>query len=272
MDTEQRSDRAPALGWYLADPVRAVTEFGLHLASRPLRAHLPTGDGHPVLVIPGLLAADSSTRPLRGSLRRLGYHVHGWRLGRNIGPTEHIVDGMRDRLFELADRHGRPVTVIGWSLGGIFARELARRTPDAVRQVITLGSPIRLECESQTRAFSAFEQYSHLHVEKWELPLEHGCEPLAVPATSVYSRTDGIVAWEACLDEVGPRTENIAVVGSHIGLGHNPGVLWAVADRLAQPEGTWRPFRSTPLWRRLFPNPVDLLPAPLRKPAGGVAA
>ena len=113
---------------------------------------LPRGDGHPVLVLPGLLADDVSTRTLRAVLRRLGYDVHGWGLGRNIGPTAACVTGMRDLLDHLADKHGKPVTLIGWSLGGIFARDLARRTPDSVRQVVTLGSPFRLARNSQSRA------------------------------------------------------------------------------------------------------------------------
>jgi pimeloyl-ACP methyl ester carboxylesterase len=253
--------RAPALTWYLTEPARAFGEYGLFLATAaPLRPALPRGDGHPVLVLPGLLAADSSTRALRRELRGMGYAVHGWQLGRNIGPTAHAVEGMRRRLDELADRHGRAVSIIGWSLGGLFARELARRRPDAVRQVITLGSPIRMECESQTRAHRVFERYSHLHVERWQLPLEHGCDPLPVPATSIYSRTDGIVSWRASLDEPSRLAENIAVVSSHCGLGHHPAVLWAVADRLAQPAGRWRPFRAPAVLRGAFPRPDEYVP------------
>lgn len=260
--TGHDSHSAPPLVWYLTDPARAVAEYGLHLASGPLRAALPRGDGRPVLVLPGLLAADGSTRPLRGALRRLGHQVHGWRLGRNVGPTQRCVTGLRDRLRELADRHGTAVSVVGWSLGGIYARELARRAPESVHQVVTLGSPIRLECEEQTRAHSAFERYAHLHVERWTLPLEHGCDRLPVPATSVYSRYDGIVSWRACLDEPGPRAENIAVIGSHLGLGHHPAVLWAVADRLAQPAGEWKPFTPPSLLRHAFPKPDEFEPLP----------
>ena len=217
---------------------------------------LPRGDGHPVLVLPGLLAADSSTRALRTLLRGLGYFVHGWRLGRNIGPTAEAVRGMRDRLDELGQRHGRSVTLLGWSLGGIFARDLARRSPEAVRQVITLGSPFRLARHGQSRAHRAFERYSHLHVEHRQLPLEQEeVAALAVPATSIYSRVDGIVSWRACLDTPSATAENIAVLGSHLGLGHHPAVAWAVADRLAQPDGAWAPFRPPPLLSYAFPRP-----------------
>lgn len=262
METTSKAGGAPALALYLTEPVRAAGEYATFRAARWATA-LPRGDDHPVLVLPGLLSADRSTRPLRHALRALGYHAHGWRLGRNIGPTAQAVTGMRARLDELAERHGRPVTVIGWSLGGIFARALGRRMPDAVRQVITLGSPIRMEHTSQARAYAAFERYSHLHAERWDLPLERGSAPLQVPSTSIYSRTDGIVAWQACLDLPAPNAENIPVFGSHVGLGCNLAALWAVADRLAQPEGTWQPFRPTPLWRRFLRATTAPLPGPV---------
>lgn len=269
--TDEERRAAPSLTWYLTDPARAVAEYGLHLALGPLLPALPRGDGHPVLVLPGLLAGDGSTRALRRDLRRLGYFVHGWRLGRNVGPTERCVTGLRERITEIADRHGTAVSLVGWSLGGIYARELARRAPEAVRQVITLGSPIRLECEAQTRAHGVFERFSHLHVEEWTLPLEHGCDPLPVPATSIYSRCDGIVSWRACLDEPSPRAENIAVLASHLGLGHHPAVVYAVADRLAQPEGRWAPFRPPSLLRPVFPEPDEFVPLP-EEPAGAARA
>src|SRR3954447_9261935 len=177
----QLVQKPPPLAYYLTETPRAAAEYALHVAARPLQVTLPRGDGHPVLVLPGLLAGDVSTRALRGALRAAGYRVHGWRLGRNIGPTAQATAGMRDRLDDIHQRYGRRVSVIGWSLGGIFARELARSAPTAVRQVITLGSPFRLAHVSQTRAHRLFERFSHLHVGRWELPLEHGRGPLPVP-------------------------------------------------------------------------------------------
>ncbi|SFK56898.1 esterase/lipase family protein [Geodermatophilus ruber] len=245
----------PTLPLYLTEPARGAVDFGLFLAAWPLIPALPQGDGHPVLVLPGLLADDASTRVLRAVLRQLGYRVHGWRLGRNIGPTAECVTGMRDRIDDLSDRYGHPISLVGWSLGGIFARDLARQTPDSVRQVITLGSPFRLVRPSQSRAVRVFERYTHLHVGNLELPLQSEAVPLTVPASSIYSHQDGIVAWQACLDRPGPRTENIAVRASHLGMGHNPAVLYAVADRLAQPEGCWQPFRPPVFLRPAFPRP-----------------
>ena len=164
------------------------------------------------------------------------------------------------RISRIGDSSGRPVTVIGWSLGGIFARDLARRDPDSVRQVITLGSPFRLVRYSQSRASRVFEHYSHLHVEQRTLPVEPDGVPMPVPATSIYSHYDGIVHWQTCLDTPGERCENIAVMASHLGLGHHPASLWAVADRLAQPEGVWRPFKAPLFLRPAFPKPA--VPAP----------
>ena len=267
----RRTHDGPGLPLYLSEPGRAVADFGLYLAARPLVTRLPRGDGHPVLVLPGLLADDVSTRALRAVLRRLDYRVHGWGLGRNIGPTAICVKGMRDRLDHLTDRYGRPVSLIGWSLGGIFARDLARRSPGSVRQVITLGTPFRLARATQSRATRVFERYSHLHVEHRALPLESDVGPLPVPATSIYSHLDGIVAWQACLDTPSARCENIAVMASHLGLGHHPAAIWAIADRLAQPEGTWQPFTAPRFLRPAFPRPdepvADIPAAAVREPA-----
>jgi pimeloyl-ACP methyl ester carboxylesterase len=250
-------DMRPGLGLFLSDFPRGVGDFGLFVAAAPLlRRTAPRGDGHPVLVLPGLMAADSSTRVLRGYLRRLGYHVHGWRLGRNVGPTRATIDGMGQRLDALLERHSRKMCVLGWSLGGNNAREIARRRPDDIRQVITLGSPFNMKDGTQSRAHRTYQRYAHLHVDGGALRSGGTAGPLSVPATSVYTKLDGIVSWRACLDEEGPLSENVAVIGSHVGLGHNPAALWVIADRLAQPEGSWRPFVPPRAARRLFPRPA----------------
>ena len=152
--TIARPDRgitAPGPLLHLTAPARAALDFGLLTTSAPLFAALPRGDGHPVLVLPRLGATDSSTITLRAVLRRLGYRTYRWRLGRNIGPTQRAVHGRRARLDQLTTRFGQPVSLIGWSLGGNYARQLARRTVHAVRQVITLGSPIRLAQRPEPR-------------------------------------------------------------------------------------------------------------------------
>ncbi len=253
--TPHRGDSAPGHLLYLTDPARAVVDYTLLAYSTPLLAALPRGDNHPVLVLPSLHATDASTLTLRTVLKGLGYRTHGWQLGRNIGPTIKAVQGMRARLDYLTNRYQRPVTLIGWSLGGIYARQLARRTPQAVRQVITLSSPIRLVRHEQSRVNRLFHLHAHQHIEPLNLPLEHNDGPLPVPATSIYTPLDGIVAWRTCLDEPSPRAENIAVLASHFGIAYHPATLWAVADRLAQPADQWKPFQPPLLLRSAYLTP-----------------
>jgi hypothetical protein len=247
-----RPDRgiiAPGPLVYLTEPARAAVDFGLLTTSAPLLAALPPGDGHPVLVLPGLGATDSSTITLRAVLRRLGYRTYRWRLGRNIGPTKRAVHGRRARLDQLTTRFGQPVSLIASSLGGIYARQLARHTGHAVRQVITLGSPSRLGRKGQSHANRLVGDYSHWHIGTWDLPVVHGDGPLPVPTTSIYSPLDGILAWRTGVNEPAPQAEHIAVSASHLGFGHHRAVIWAIADRLAQPAGHWAPFRLPPLLR-----------------------
>jgi pimeloyl-ACP methyl ester carboxylesterase len=237
---------------------RTVAGYALFLAAEPLLHRAPSGDGHPVLVLPGFLADDRSTVLLRCHLRSLGYATHGWHLGRNVGPTKEIVDGMRRSLDALVDEHGRRVSLIGWSLGGVYARELARVAPGEVRQAITLGSPFRLTSLGQTRTGRLYERYRPRHEARYQVPpYTAGHDPLTVPSTAFYTRTDGIVAWQTCVQPVGPISENIEVRGSHCGLGHNPGVAFAISDRLAQPDGEWQAFTPPGALRYLFPRPVD---------------
>jgi pimeloyl-ACP methyl ester carboxylesterase len=224
---------------------RALLEFAAFLAAYPLLRRAPAGDGHPVLVLPGFMASDFSTRALRRFLRARGYGAHGWNLGRNVGPTRETVDGLGRRFRELQERYGRRLSLIGWSLGGIYARELARRLPDDVRQVITLASPFRdLEATNVPRLLRTRREP---HPNEAALRAQLAA-PLTVPMTAIYSRTDGIAAWESCATPPGPRCENIEVESSHLGIGHHPVVLLTIADRLAQPEGTWTPFRPPAGW------------------------
>ena len=227
----------------LAEAPRATLELAATSTLAPLLAADRRGDGHPVLVLPGFLQHDLSTVVLRAHLRWLNYSVSGWQLGANMGSTESVISGLRTRLASLAESTGEKVTIIGWSLGGLYAHELARRTPGLVRQVVTLGSPIRLGGRRGRSTSAAFDRIAHMHLaaplvaRPWR---ETGS--LRVPATSVYSRSDGIVPWRACHLSPGKRRENIEVFSSHTGLGHNPTVLHLLADRLAQPEHRWKPF------------------------------
>ncbi|MEN6542319.1 alpha/beta hydrolase [Parvibaculum sp.] len=208
--------------------LRVFLELGSMVPALPALMHAPRGDGHPVLVLPGMLTSDGSTVVLRRYLQALGYQVHPWKLGMNWGPSEKIRQGVRDRFKELSDRYQRRVSIIGWSLGGIYARELAREQPSLVRQVITLGSPFA----AGYRMDGSYDP---------ELAKRLRVAP-PVPCTAIYSKTDGVVPWEACRETEGPQTDNIEVQASHMGMSVNPLVLWAIADRLALPEGAWQPF------------------------------
>ena len=238
---------------------RAFFEFGAFAAAAPWLRIIGRGDRHPVLVLPGFTASDRSTVALRSTLTSQGYWTHGWRLGQNVGPTDRVLHGIRDRLHQLHTRHGRRVSVIGWSLGGIYARELARINPDAVRQVITLGSPFRMTLNDRSAATALFDKMRDaygFHLESLAVS-EADRPPLPVPSTAIYTRTDGIVRWHTCIDAVTDRHENIEVRGSHSGLGWNTAAVLAISDRLAQPEGTWKPFRPPRPLALWYPTPAS---------------
>jgi len=237
----------------LALELRGILEFQAFFAAYPLLRRAPRGDGHPVLVLPGLAASDVSTRPLRTYLKAQGYAAHGWKQGPNRGPRSGVEAGIDARLAELAQRYSRKVGLIGWSLGGVFAREAARRTPALVRQVITLGSPFANEPKA-SNAWRLYEILSERRVDDWA-GREAMKLPPPVPSTAIYTRSDGIVAWQGCREQESATTENIEVEGSHSGLGYNPAVLYAIADRLALPEGEWRPFDRNGLRSLLYFDP-----------------
>ena len=247
---------APSAGLFLTEPVRGLVDLTALLVAAPWLATAPRGDGHGVLVLPGLLASDTSTLPLRGYLGWLGYDVRGWDLGRNRGPTEEVLAGLPRALLTHARRTGRPVSLVGWSLGGVYARELARRSARRVRQVITLGSPFALtDPRRQSRVHGPYQRLSHTHADGARLPTaEERARPIGVPSTSVYSRLDGIVSWQACVGPETGRHQNVEVRCSHIGFGVDPATLWLVADRLAAPPGQHRPFRPPPLLRPFYPD------------------
>jgi pimeloyl-ACP methyl ester carboxylesterase len=236
----------------------AMFEFLVFMASTPMLCLMGRGDGHPVMVLPGFAGDDHSTAPLRWILRTQGYSVHGWRQGRNLHRTAKIVHGLPRWLLELHEQHQAKVSLVGWSGGGIWARELARQFPFAVRQVITLGSPFRLRPGDTTRADSLADLLlgDQIPQEPSALIDEDQRPPVPVPVTAIYTRTDGVAHWTAGIESDGPLRENIEVLGSHSGLGHNPTAVIAVANRLAQPEAEWERFRAPAFVSHLFPPPA----------------
>ena len=252
MTSHAQALKAPG-AFLLALEWRAPWEFSAALAAFPLLRRAPRGDGHAVVVFPGLAASDVSTFPLRAFLAERGYEPHGWQLRFNLGPREGVFERSVERVQKLARSTGRKVSLVGWSLGGVYAREIAKVASEDVRCVITLGTPFT----GNPRANNAWRIY--------KLASGHGLddpdqwrrmrEAPPVPTTSVFSRSDGIVAWQCCLQARVPLAESVEVTASHIGMGVNPAAWYAIADRLAQREGHWQPFHRDG-WRRwLFPDP-----------------
>ncbi len=240
--------RAPSAA-LLALEGRAFFEWTAAVAAWPLLTRAARGDGHPVLVLPGMLAGDSTTWPLRKFLEGRGYAVHPWEQGLNCGPRDGVVRKVLARMRSIQREHGRKLSLIGWSLGGAMAHALAVREPQRVRSVITLGSPL---CGNPgaTNARRLFEFVSGVRADDPGLRALMSRQP-RVPSTSILSKTDGIVAWPMSLLPQGRQSENIEVCASHFGMGANPAVLWAIAERLAQPEGAWKPFDRSG-WRQLI--------------------
>jgi pimeloyl-ACP methyl ester carboxylesterase len=247
--------RLPSRAALLTEPPRAGLDAAALVAASPLLATARRGDGHPVLVLPGLMAGDPATMVLRTALRALGHNVSGWSLGINRGPTGRVVRTLRAHLERLHRSSGRRVSLVGWSLGGLYAQELARAAPGSVRGLVTLGTPVVRWAPWVRTASGVVDGGARLLRGADALP-RPWAEPgsLRVPATSVYTRADGIVHWSTCRYELRARRENVEVRGSHLGLAYNPAVLWLLADRLGRAEGTWTPFRPPLALRPLFPR------------------
>jgi pimeloyl-ACP methyl ester carboxylesterase len=227
--------------WLLMLEARAPWELAALLAVSPWLSRLPTGDGHPVIVFPGLGAADGSTLAVRQFLQGQGYTPYGWGQGFNLGPRPGVLERCRELIDEVHQRHREKASLIGWSLGGIYAREIAKEVPDRVRCVVTLGTPFTGHPRA-TNAWRFYEMVSGIRSHDDRL-LAEVRRPPPVPTTSIYSRTDGIVAWPCSINPPEhAHTENIEVHASHIGMGMNPLALYAIADRLRQNPAQWQRF------------------------------
>ncbi len=227
-----------------------------------LLRHAARGDGHPVMVLPGFLGGDDSTLILRRFLTRLGYVSLPWLHGRNTG-NPHLLEGAVRRFYRAHQSSGEKISLVGQSLGGIYAREIARRFPQAVRCVITLGSPYAGQDDAQTASpmvTRLFESLSgHTAEEMRRRMFDHADPraPMGLPSTSIYSRTDGVAYWQACVDRESALSENVEVRASHTGMAVNPDVLHVIADRLAQDPDDWRPFdRAAGCRAWFYPEPA----------------
>lgn len=233
---------------------RAPFEAATLAYSLPLLLSAPLGDGHPVLLMPGFMGSEGSLIALRTFLRNRGHAVQTWGLGRNVGFRPGHAAAIEQQIRWLHHASGRTVSLVGWSLGGVFAMYGAHRCPEAVRNVVTLGSPLSIDAAGSAvppllRALYRLVAHPLAAVAHSMQPRAKTLRervPLPMPVSCLYSLSDGIVPpQEATIDGDSSRHENLRVAGSHIGLGFNPLVLWIVADRLAQPEGQWQPFAPT---------------------------
>ena len=232
--------------------MRAFWEFGAVVPTWPVLQKAPRADadahGSSVIVFPGLSAGDLSTVPLRKYLDSLGYATEGWNQGLNLGPRPGVLEAARQQVIDTFNQSGNKVSLIGWSLGGVYARELAKMMPEMVHCVITLGTPFA----GSPKSTNAWRIYEFASGRKTEIERANFDLPTAptVPTTSIYSKTDGVVAWQGSIQapcKVNPHTENIEVFASHVGMGLNPSAWWAVADRLAQKRTSWKPFAAPKL-------------------------
>lgn len=240
---------------------RALLEMALLPASTPLLWQAPRGDGHPVLLVPGFMADEKSLFALKLFLQRKGYDVHTWGLGRNLGFRSKHASALPQKIRHLHHITGRKVSLVGWSLGGVFSLFGAQNAPDSVRSIITLGSPVSVdECGSQSPSTvkALYRLVSHrlgpnAHVMQPKAKALREGRRLSLPTSCLYSLGDGVVPpQEATIDGDPALHENIQVPGSHVGLGFNGIVLAIVADRLAQPEGHWQPFEPKGLLAHAF--------------------
>jgi len=231
---------------------RGLLDIPALFAAAPFLLGARRGKRHGVVVLPGFGADDGSTVLLRRYLTTLGYDAHGWKRGFNVRRPGADMEAVIAQIRQLRDLHHLPVTLVGWSRGGIMAREIARKIPDDIRQVITLGSPFA--DASANNIGAVWTLLTGETAPREPARLNALAEPIPVPATAIYTRADGVVAWQACLEIPGPLAENVEVRATHIGLGFHAPAFWVIADRLAQPAGTWLPFAPTGFVSAFYPR------------------
>jgi pimeloyl-ACP methyl ester carboxylesterase len=245
-DANALAIRRPSLALLCTEPFRAATEFA---SQRFRKTHdMTPGDGHPVVIFPGLGTDGKSVATLRARCRALGYDAFDWGQGFNTGPQGDLdtwLHTLKSRVIDLLGGHTQPATLIGWSLGGLYARELGKLMAPYIRQVITMGTP-----------FNAAADHTNVG---WLYRLLNGSSspinpslnlrlrtPPPMRTTSIYSRSDGVVAWQTCRHHKRSHlVHDIEVGGSHVGMNWNRDVLAVVADRLGQQPGPWRRYVRT---------------------------
>ncbi len=220
---------------------RAILEWASYLALRPWLEAEEAGDGHPVLVLPGLLTNDLYMAPMRAFLETSGFTPYAWEQGFNTGPSKNVLRALEKRVRELHKDHQEPVSLVGWSMGGAISMALASRMPEKVRSVVTLGSPLSAKAEHSSIA-ALYERISGLKANDPRLQALAQGHP-DVPTTSLVSKGDGVVSWQGGILNNSPRHETVVIkAASHLGLPVHTAALIVVADRLRQTPQRWRRF------------------------------
>jgi len=241
---------------HLTEAFRAMGDFKKATAFYKGYKGYKQGDGHPVLVIPGFMGSNTSTFRLRKFIKRLGYLPYDWGLGRNYADMEDV-----EQLMELVDKiyekHNEKITLIGWSLGGVYAREMAKNRADKIRQVITLGAPFA-GITAPNNAAWLFKVMKGKAVEALDVEWLRGLEePAPVPTTATFSKEDGVVSWKVCREKKEDDWhQNVEVKGSHMGLANNASVWFLIADRLQYGQDNWQHFQHNGEMAELVDFPV----------------
>jgi hypothetical protein len=208
-------------------------ELARLVAATPVLMQQARGNGEPVMVLPGLAASDVSTLVMRKYLAWLGYDVHGWNLGRNTGYVSDLLPKVSDQIGRHYARTNTKISLIGWSLGGVLSREMARDQPALIRQIITLGSPV--VGGPKYTSFGRLYESRGANLDDIEARIAaREKQPISVPITSIYSKRDGIVGWQASIDKHNLQADHIEVKATHLGLGISPEVFKVLARKLAQ--------------------------------------
>jgi len=248
--------KRPSIVWSLTEASRALLEFGIYYPYKILHRRPKIGDGHPVLFLPGFLASDKSMIPLRKFVYGLGYQVYGWGSGRNLAKVENL-DLLIEKIENLYVKYNKQVSIVGWSLGGVFARQIAKAKPHLVRQIITMGSPFK----GITKPNNAKWMYDILTRGEGTASIDPDLiadlpMPAPVPTTAIYSKEDGIVPWQVCMEQYETAIhQNIQVRGSHLGMGVNPSILYIIADRLQYSDDNWTHFEANNQFQDLLLYP-----------------
>ena len=250
---------------------RFILETALLPATLPLLVEAPRGDGHPVLLLPGFMAGEATLIALKLFLQSKGYDVHTWGLGRNMGFRNKHANALPQKIRYLHHTTGRKVSLVGWSLGGVFSIFGAQSTQECVRSIITLGSPVSVDSvghQSPPTLKALYRLVSHrlgtsVHMMQPRVKAMREHQRLDLPISCLYSLTDGVVPpQEATMDGDPGRHENIQVPGSHVGLVFNGIVLSIIANRLAEPENDWKPFKPKGMLGCVWRHTTDSAPEP----------